>query len=266
MQHYPRGRRYTALEKNVLKLRAFEMVLILFRVQGLRRLVVESVRATKGVRRSLSDGVPRAAGRATVSESGAWRALVDDEILNAREVEEVKELVDYRSLIAHETERLTVEVNRDWSKRVDLIPDVSRYRPEALGKLDRIWKKVSDGLGKKYVISLSLTPLMFEPAERAYREEITRLRRKIRRQIREWNKEIEDVKGNVASLPDGLLAQLDPGHPTHEMRNGSLSAIGVDCCHALFAAGATPLSTAYLMRISLRAAKKRYAGWKARTA
>lgn len=50
MRHHPKGGRYTALEKNVLKHRAFEMVLVLFEVQHLKDFVLGSIRATDSQR------------------------------------------------------------------------------------------------------------------------------------------------------------------------------------------------------------------------
>jgi hypothetical protein len=45
-EHFPRGPRLSALEKNELKKRALEMVLVLFYIEDLKQFVVESIRAT----------------------------------------------------------------------------------------------------------------------------------------------------------------------------------------------------------------------------
>lgn len=255
MRHYPKGSRYTAIEKNVLKLRAFEMVLVVFRVQRLRTFVLESVRATEELERDRVSGDRKGA----LTEKEVWERLVEDGVLSDGELREVRELIDYRNLIAHETERLTVDVNRGWSGNRFVMPDLGSYEPEALRKLDRLEQKIDEGIGKKYILTLSFAPLMFEPAERAYREEIDRLRAKIKKQALRWQEELDEVNATIASLPRSLLDDLQPGHPDHRTRSGTLSPEGIDCCNSLFNAGASPLGVAYLMRISLRSAQRWYA-------
>jgi hypothetical protein len=45
-RHNPKGRQLPALEQNILKYRALEMVMILFYAENLNQVVVSSIRAT----------------------------------------------------------------------------------------------------------------------------------------------------------------------------------------------------------------------------
>lgn len=258
MQHFPKGKRYTAIEKNLLKLRAFEMVLVLFRVQQLRGFVLETVRKTRTLVEALEAKPPSTDG---MSEEETLLVLVEEGILTTEDTSKFRDLIDYRNVIAHETERIVVDLNRDFQRQYSRLPELHRHRLAALETLDRLEAKLERGFKAKYVMSVSLKPLMFEPAQETYKEEIERLRRRIGKQIAGWNQEIEEVKANISSIPASVLKQFQPGHPRHRTQSGTLSKSGVECCCGLFEAGATPLSTAYLMHISLRTAKKRLAQW-----
>lgn len=255
MNHFPKGCRYTALERNLMKYRAFEMVLILHHVQQLRRFVVQSVRGTERLR----VGPPRNPDSTTRLESWAFGLLVEDGILSEEESREVRDLIDYRNHIAHEAERLTVDLNRSWTR--DGLGAWSEYRSDALSRIDVLRRKIEDGMSSEYVLYLDFRPLAFEPVERVYREELARLRKKIKRQIRSLRRDIEQVNSNIAFVRRSLLDNLQPSHPRHRNSNGTLSPDGIQCCYALFEAGAIPESVAHLMRLSLRSAKARHARW-----
>jgi hypothetical protein len=136
-----------------------------------------------------------------------------------------------------------------------------KYEPNAVERIKSLATKIEAGMRVRYVMSISLREAIFEPAEVAYTEEIERLRARIRRQVTEMKTEIDEVNSNIASLPTTLLDSLEPDHPAHMTRSGTLSKQGIECCYSLFRAGATPLAVTYLMRISLRSAKNRHARW-----
>ena len=77
---------------------------------------------------------------------------------------------------------------------------------------------------------------------------------------------INPVPDPDRSLPRALLDELEPGHPKHFLRNGTLSESGRACCATLYSVGAIPLAVAHLMRFSLRAASAQYRSWLASTA
>lgn len=256
MGHFPRGNRHTGLEKNILKYRAFEMILILHHVQHLRRFVIDSIRATD----RLVEGPDRLPSGIARPDKKAWRILVQDGVLTDEESREIQELIDYRNIIAHATEEVTVSLNRTWNRF--RVHDRDTYDREALKRLDMLRHKIYSGMASTYVLTLDHRPLMFEAAEEVYREELGRLRTRIRKQVRSLQAEIDRVNKNIASLPHGLLKQLEPSHPRHRNRNGTLSNAGVQFCYALFQEGTTPLAVAYLMRLSLRSSKARFTQWK----
>lgn len=154
MEYFPKGTRYSSLEKNILKYRAFEMVLILFRVDQLRAFVVDSIRATDGLRAGLKSVTPRLPKGTKNLYKRAWQILVDDEILASGESVEIQGLIDYRNVVAHATERLTIDVNRAWSS--ESLSDLRRYEPKALDRIEFLADKIVERMSSKYVLSLSL--------------------------------------------------------------------------------------------------------------
>jgi len=265
MHHFPKGAGYSALEKNILKRRAFEMVLVLFRVEELRRLVVESIRATDGTRGALRGQTERLPEGTKNLYKKAWQILVDDGVITLAQSREIQGLTDYRNVVAHATELLTTDINRDWSADIDSMPDLAKYKPEALRRIKTLATAVESGMqAKHYVFSISLGPTIFEPAERAYAEEIRRLSSKIHKQMSSMREEIEEVNANIASLPPATTEALEPLHPDNRRGNGTLTKRGIDCCIKLFILGATPIAVAYLMRISVRSSNAQYRRWQSR--
>lgn len=256
--HFPRGNRLGAFEKNELKRRALEMVLVLFYIEDLKHFVVESIRSTDQIR-----GLPNC-GRLPPGTKNlykkAWGILVDDSVLSQQESDELKDLVDYRNLIAHQTHALTADVGRYPLLRI--IDDASQYEDGALKKVRYFREKLSFEMSRKFVLSISFRGLNFEAAERTYLGELASLERKLRRQIAVARAEIEQANAEILTLrKSGVLAELEPGHPNQTNRSGQLSSKGIHCCRGLFTAGASPFVVAHLMRLSLRAATRQHRSW-----
>jgi uncharacterized protein YutE (UPF0331/DUF86 family) len=256
--HYPRGNPLSALEKNELKRRALEMVLVLFFIEDLKHFVVESIRATDRVA-GLTNG-----GRLPPTTKNlykkAWAILVDAGVLSQQESDELQELVDYRNVVAHQTHALTADVGRYMSLRAD--DDAARYDDSALERVQCFRDKISSEMRREFVLSISFRGLNFEAAERTYLDELAILNRKLRRQIKVARSEIDQANAEIHVLhQSGVLAKLELGHPAQINRSGQLTAKGIHCCRELFVAGASPFVVAHLMRLSLRTATRQHRFW-----
>ena len=257
-QHFPRGSRISALEKNELKRRALEMVMILFYVEDLKKFVVSSIQSTdRFPGRTSTERLPP--GTKNLYQK-AWEILVDEGIITQGESSEIQKIIDYRNTIAHKTQELTGEIVLYPSIRKN---EDSLYDSSALKRIIYLREKIFSGMQRRFVLSLSFRGLLFESAEKTYKEELWRLRKKIKKQYKTLEKEVAEVIASIKKFREsGLLAETQPGHPEHTNRNGTLSAAGVSCCRRLFCAEASPLVVAYLMRISLRSAKRQYDSWR----
>lgn len=257
-EHFPRGNRLSALEKNELKQRALEMVLVLFYVEDLKMFVVESIRATDG-HRSLAQGGRLPPGTKRLYEK-AWSILVDFNILTKDESNELQKLIDYRNFVAHQTYSLTADVGR--YTFLQLTNDAPRYEHNALHRVKYFHKKISSEMRHGFVLSISFRSLHFDAAERTYLEELAVLKRKIRRQTLSAQKEIDQANEVISKLNQShLLTKLQPGHPDQISRSGRFTKKGLTCCRGLFEAGASPFVVAHMMQISLRAATRQHRQW-----
>ena len=207
-------------------------------------------------------GDPRRRQNAKGLYSSAWRVLVQEGILTNEESDDIRELVDYRNTIAHQMHYLTGDIGR-WASE-HAIAKAARFHPTALSKILRYRDKIMRGLAARHVLAASFRGIMFDAAERTYNEEIARLKRIIARQSRKMNAEINSTNLVLQSLPRALLEELQPGHPCHTRRNGTLTDTGRQCCVRLFEVGATPTAVAHLMRLSLRAITTQHRSWLAR--
>ncbi|KTT11369.1 hypothetical protein NS2R_13725 [Pseudomonas oryzihabitans] len=265
-RHRPYGKATTALEAGLLKIRAFEMILILFYMEDLRRFIIDSIDGTDqwcGVNR-LTDGKPKMkAGKKLELARGV---LVSEGIIDQAESDELKALVDYRNVIGHTIHHLTVDVGA-YSDLIRLHAETLEPTPlydyTAAKRAKALRQKVSKGMMAKFMMRVSFAPLAFEAAEKTYIAEIERLKQRVNQTIVKANKAIAETSRIMNAIPESLMASAQPGHPRHLNKNGTLSKRGTECIFQLFDAQITPLAAAYLMRISHRSATHWFAKWRA---
>ena len=260
--HHPRGARLTALEKNVLKGRALEMVLVLFYVEDLKHFLISLI----GTNSSLQSAVALARAGLQKGAKGEfraiWQVLVEKAIISNEESLDIQRLIDYRNLIAHQTQQLTRDIGRNEAALGTAASAL--FEPKALLLIQHYRSKIITGIPRKYIFPATVGGLMFDAAEKTYKEELRRLRDKIKMQLSLRMLEVDEINSSIRQLPPNLLSSLEPGHPRHIASNGKLTESGLACSEILFAARASPLAVAHLMRISLRATNARYRAWRAR--
>jgi hypothetical protein len=251
-KHHPEGRRLPALERNILKYRAFEMVIFLFHAESLKRFVLGAVRATSPAR--FPSGMKRPVER-------AFAYLVDDGILTANESADIQELIDFRNSIGHRVHELTADLSRDPVAEDFVAFGGSKYLPGALRKLMRYEHIIEKRLASKYIMPLSFDHLVFEAAEKVYRREMTRLDKAIRWQIETRTQKIAQLNREIDRIQPYISEAIEPDHPLNVARNGTLTNRGNAVCSRLFALELSDLAVAHLMRVSLRAIKRRRQLW-----
>ena len=266
-EHRPHGKAPTAWEADILKIRAFEMVLILFYMEDLRRFIMGSIEATDklhGLNR-LSDGKPKT--REGKKLELARAVLVSEGVIDQAESDELKELVDYRNIIGHTIHDLTVDVGAysDLTRQRDpkTFKPMPLYDYTAAKRAKVLSEKVSKGMMKKFMMMASLDFLAFEAAEKTYIAEIERLKERVNKGIEKANKVIVETNRVIQAIPKSVMESAQPGHPRNIKESGALSKRGAECVFQLFEAHVTPLAVAYLMRISHRSAAHWFAKWQA---
>ncbi|MBL6432031.1 MAG: hypothetical protein HPM95_16410 [Alphaproteobacteria bacterium] len=264
----PLGSQLPALEKNILKLRAFQMVLALFYAEELKRQVVSLIQDTERLMNGLKPGsvqerVPKGTKKPVEK---ALNALLQDGAITDKEKSEIKALVDYRNTIGHRPYELFADLSDNPIMRKICNLGSSRIENFDYGAVERLqyFRRKLNQLYKKhhYPIRLSSNDLMFKGAERAFLAEIESLKRTIRRLLDKRNEDIEAINAQF-SLSGTVFEkeEFDPKHPRNKYDNGRLTTRGEEICYRLFDSGRTPIAIAHLMKISLRAARHRYKLW-----
>ncbi len=302
----PRGGKLAALERNVLRYRAAETALYLFYAEQVREFILntvypETVRDPSaapwqtGPEREFEALVSRIVTDAqrdgTLTASQAARILqvqgndrhstkklrqalkyaVDKGIFAAAEADELKSLLDYRNDIAHDIHLVMADVSRSYVAVDHASFRPPAYRSDALDRLRQLKDSLADR-ARNLVHVISMDGLLFEQAERTYEEELKRLDRLIRRQIRREESRIAAIKAELDLSGTELAGDLHPRHPSNQHfdhvygddiypSNHHLTKRGVEICYRLFDLGKSPLAVSYLMGLSLRAAQARQKGW-----
>lgn len=273
--HHPKGSRLPALEQNILKYRALEMVMILFHVENLKSFVLGSIRFSDKIVNSGNERIP--AGTKKPYEK-AWSILVDEGILTSDESAEFQRIIDYRNDIGHRVQLLTCDLSRDPFARDYSKWKGIKYDDQALKKLKSYKEKIIVGLQSKYAVPLLPDEILFEAAEKSYQHELRRLEQRITRQIAIRQKETQKLKselsfedpeflntfdqGNEITAPTQYLRVLEVlNHPLNKAKSGTLTKRGLEVCYWLFDHGRSALAVAYLMHISNQTTVKRYKTW-----
>jgi len=246
-----------ALERNILKYRAFEMMLTLFYAEELKQFLVGTMKATDHFRDSSKKWFPKGVPH--------YRAIVErlakEGYLTDAQRDEIIKIVDYRNNIAHELQQLTFDVSRSTYVRSMRQIVKPKYDYDMLDRAKYYRRFLPDkALRRGFVSELSMNASWFRSAEQTYERELKILAKKIigqqdarKAKMGKLQKELE--------LPDGLPEEMWPYHPANERDNGTLNRRGIEIAYRLFDEGKSPLAVGYLMHISKKALNAHHKAW-----
>lgn len=261
----PLGATLPALEQNILKYRAMQMLLVMFYAEELKREVVDRIQTTDrwGVR--LKTGKPERVPRGVKNPvDKALDALVADGAIKPREKKEIVELIDYRNMIAHQMHNMLGDLSpTGYARDLPMFGSKTpKYNYEAVKRLQH-YHQIFDELYRThtYVSTLSMNTLLFRAAEKTFLSEIRRLDHKIKRQMQERNADIKKLNAEMSLKGTGLEGEYDPYYPDNHFEDKRLTKRGVEICYRLFDLEKSEMAVAHLMRLSLLAVKKRKKMW-----
>jgi hypothetical protein len=239
----PHGVRQPALEQNLVKHRAYQMLLALFYTEELKRQILR-LNDKKSRDKTLQD-------------------LVYSQIITPPEKSEILQLVNDRNVIAHELQSLFLDLSHEAFK-YGVADYMRRHRHDAVETLRRYLKRFNSipVLGIYRLQENDLARFHFEFAERTLLAEIVRLERKIKKLAKARSVAIKAVNQEIRSLAaDGFTGEMHPDHPLNRYDNGRLTQRGAEICYRLFDVGKSAIAVAHLFRMSLVAARKRQRSW-----
>ena len=262
----PLSGRLPALERNILKYRALEMILVIFYCDHLKRKIrtvtdrnVQFENRFKEIRKNTG----RQTG-ADMTGKDSMRVLREMELIDEDEAAEIRKLIDFRNVIAHQVQKVVSDVGG--TAFVREIGKVDNHEPRYIyGTVDRL--KYFVNILDKRIRKAGLTSVIgfdcleFEAAEKTYETELERLNNTIYHQYEIRKQTVRDLNEEL-SLPDAEWGvDHHPRDPENKYANGRLTERGIRMCYRLYELGKSPMAVALLMEMSLRAAKRRQAQW-----
>jgi len=250
--YYPKGRGLPALERAILKYRAFQMMRFLLHVEELKSFVFGSIR--KAFPERLPEG-------ASDTHEKMWTILVSEGIVTSEEFDEIQSLIDYHYRIGDRVQQL----NRDISSEL-FTANFYKYKDidfdsDTLDTIERYRNLLDSRMREKFGRYLTLKRLLFESSGKTLTQEMNRLKGMIRRQVVIRENELAILKSELDNFDTELFDELDPSNPKNKYKNGRLSDRGVECCYILFQHGLSDSSVSYLMRVSQTSIQKRRKKW-----
>lgn len=253
----PRGENLRALEQNILKYRAFEMVMILFYVEEIKLIALRTIRVTDSFRSN--DRLPEETKKLYQK---LWKILVSEKILTESEKSDIEAIIDYRNDIAHSIQKLVFDLNLDSYSKSFVKFHGDKYQYGVLTRLknykDLIYKRF---MGGGYVFEINMNPILFAQAERTYLTELNRLDKKIIKLLRERKVENKEIEDEIKAIGMEKIESLQPYHPKNFKSNGQLTAEGVGCLNSLFSMDCSSIVISYLMRKPLKTINKKKKEW-----
>lgn len=270
----PLGSKLPALEQNVLKVRAMNMILVMFYAENLKRTVVHLIQATDDIRIRIHGAnatPPRVPPGTKNPVDKALSVLVADAAITAAEKEELVKLIDYRNFISHQVHNLLADVGGSFAHKHAEYPasGTPKYDGTAVKRLRHFRRRI-DGLYRThhYVGTVSFDYLAFEAAEKTFLQEIRRLRHKIARLTLIRRGQVKAVGSELSLEGTGLEGDNGPGHPLNrhasgERWDGRLTKRGIEIVYKLFELGKSSMAVAHLTGLSFAAVRKRRKMWAA---
>ncbi|MER2095697.1 MAG: hypothetical protein ABS977_02215 [Pseudomonas qingdaonensis] len=243
----PQGGRPSALERNILKYRAYEISLFIFYAEDLKRFMIDNVyrmvpvaeevsvyRTTEELRlyTLLRDAVAAAESNGSLSgdDAAAVKGLISKEpsdskrlrkaftmaveigLCNKTEADEIQQLIKYRNDIAHQIHQITADVSNH-----SLVQDISLgkffYQGAAIDRIRERRKKISENSRVIPSFVISFDSMIFEFAERYYVEEMRKLDRLITKQVGLENLKAKEISSEISLVLSKLERGTDPRHP-----------------------------------------------------
>jgi hypothetical protein len=175
IQKMIKRRTFAALEKNILKYRAIQMILLLHQVESLKSFVLGSIRSTDRLVLEEKQRLPDGTKKLFIK---VWAILVNEGIITKEESEDIQNIVEIRNEIGHSIHNLVLDI----SGPEFVLKGKKAYDYFALDRFEKYRTKIERGMNRKFILEVGFRELAFEKAEKAYKEELLRLRKRIERQ------------------------------------------------------------------------------------
>lgn len=243
----PQGGRPSALERNILRYRAYEISLFLFYAEDLKRFMLDNVyrmvstteevsayktKEELRLHKLLCDAVAAAESNGSLSSEDAvavkgfiskepsdnkklrkaFTVAVEIGLCDKAEIDEIQKLIAYRNDIAHRTHQITADISNH-----SLAQDISWgklfYQGAAIERIRKCRMKISDNWRVIPSFVISLNSIIFESAEKYYVSEMRKLNTLIAKQVGLESLKAKEISREISLALSKLEEEIDPRHP-----------------------------------------------------
>jgi len=259
------------LERCLIRHRAFQMILILFHAEELKRDIISNVAAQEEFRHITGNKPDEAVGsKKPLSEKKkqqhAFDMLERDGILTADERRRIICLIGHRNNIAHHLDRVTADLSTDRSirNRLPNYLNAKLFDYQTLEQLRVFRQLLSERMtSKHYIREIGMETTLFNATERTLTADLKSLESRIGKLLNVRRNDIHMVNEQLDLEGTELIGPLHPSRPENRYGNGRLTPRGIETCYRLFDIGKSPMTVSHLMRLSLSATRRRQHLWTA---
>lgn len=259
-----------ALERQLVKLRSFEITLSLYYAEEIARLVFDMIDGHDNWRAS-SDPLfePRAPHGSKKRFDKALRAMVVDGAISSTEKKFILEVRNFRNTVAHETDLLFFDLEKTnfsgWKPcredRLEL--GFKEYDHSAFSKFEEVFSILNRAALERYRVgTFSLRGhLMFSTAETYLKSEIQSTRMRLGRLFVQRKRDISKLKQEL-KLGFGHLSRIRRSRFFDiRFNRGPMTKRGSEVCYQLFDLGLTDFAVAHIFEMSISSISKRKRQW-----
>jgi len=255
------GGHVPALERNLIKLRAAQVLLAIHYSEELQNQMVDLICTTEAFRNVVE---PRLTRETKKARQKALKFLVADGAFSKAESEEIKSLVNFRNDVAHEIHWMfgDLSANRFGREMTDMLNKSFNY--DIVERFQYYLHRMDDVPANfGYVMTLNSRAIAFDGAEKTLLDEIEILKKKVIRLWKIRSNQVDAINSEV-DLVGTEFERLEsrPDHPANKTRDGRLTQKGVEICNRLFESGRSAHAVAFLLRMSLTSVRRRQRRWR----
>ncbi|MCF6315583.1 MAG: hypothetical protein L3J30_04685 [Marinosulfonomonas sp.] len=263
-----------SMERCIIKLRSFEMALVLFYSEQIRREVLDMAQTPDRLKArrdpNFRERVPE---RKKNAVKHALNALEADGAITAGEKKEIAKYSEFRDAIAHHIDHLfsDMEPSRFLGTSIDMRSEVhpKRFRRRSFDHAAAIrMKEILILLGevsikKQYVTTFrSDGYLLFSATETILENEISKLRERLYKFSKQRNHEIEKTNKELKIGYGILNGKRREQYFDWKYFQGKLTKRGEELCYLFFDAGLSTFTVAHIFEMMLPSIQKRQKRWR----
>lgn len=143
----PRGNNLRALEKNILKYRTFEIIVILFYIEEIKSIALNAIKFSDKLK-----GHERLPAGTKKIHKKLWDILVTENILTEHEKSDIEAIIEYRNNIAHSIETMVYDLNLDPYSKDAVQAFGVKYKYGIVNRLQSYKKIIYERCRGKYIL------------------------------------------------------------------------------------------------------------------